>query len=52
MHTYLVVCGIIFNVLVLSIIIYGTIDGVRVRKINKRNALEVAQKQVQYKGGP
>lgn len=49
MHTYLVVCGVIFNLLVLFVIVWVTLDEISVRKINKKRVTENAQKRIQYK---
>jgi biopolymer transport protein ExbB/TolQ len=49
MHTYLVVCGIIFNVLVFLLSIGGLISEISARKINKKTAAEKARKDALYK---
>ncbi len=49
MHTYLFICGIIANGLVLLTIIGHIISKISERKINKQMAAEEAQKQIRYK---
>ncbi len=49
MNTYLVICGIILNILLVAVIVYGIIDEIRVRRINKIKAAEKALKDALYK---
>ncbi len=48
MNTYLVVCGVILNIVVLLTVIYCVFDEIRVRKANKRIRAEQAQTQEQF----
>ena len=49
MDTYLFICGIVLNVLLLLFIVYCVYDAIRVNKHNKKVAAEKAHKQAQYK---
>ncbi|OGH82592.1 MAG: hypothetical protein A2469_02845 [Candidatus Magasanikbacteria bacterium RIFOXYC2_FULL_40_16] len=49
MSTYLVVCGVILNIIVLLTVIYRVFDWIRVRKANKKARAKNAQIREQFK---